>query len=118
MAISQSFDDLLKNARLLPEESLIAVHFKGGKGGIVFGLDARSHSLTPGHIVLPHSGTFSGYDVAAVVEEARMRASFLADELRSNRRQSGDRRAEQPSHNADQAATMPERCLLPPWPWR
>jgi hypothetical protein len=75
------FDDLLKNPRSLPDKPAIAVHFKGGRGGILFELDRRSRKLTPGHRILPHSGTLAGYDVAAVVEEARMRASILADEI-------------------------------------
>jgi hypothetical protein len=115
MAICQSFDDLLKNPRLLPEESLIAVYFKNGRGGIIFGLDVRSHKLTPGHLVLPHTGAFNSYDVAAVVKEARTRASFLADELRSNSRQSGDHRSEPLRRNANQAADI---WSMPPWPWR
>jgi hypothetical protein len=113
MAIPQPLDDLLKSPTLLPEESLIAVHLKGGRGGIIFGLDSRSHKLTPGHLVVPHSGAFSGYDVDAVVDAARTRASFLANELRSNRT-SGDDRSD--GRNADQR--RPDPWSLPPWPWR
>jgi len=120
MAISQSFDNLLKNPTLLPDESLIAVHLKGGRGGIIFGLDTRSHELTPGHLVIPHSGAVRGYDVAAVVDAARTRASFLANELRSNSRRSS---ADQSEQRNDQAASVPPQrkpdpWSLPPWPWR
>jgi hypothetical protein len=78
------FDDILKSPKSLPDESAIAVHFKGGRGGILFGFDAQSQNLTPEHHILPHSGALAGYDVAAVVEEARHRASKLADTLRLN----------------------------------
>jgi hypothetical protein len=105
MAISPPLDDLLKSPTLLPEESLIAVHLKGGRGGIIFGLDTRSHKLAPGHLVVPHSGAFSGYDVDAVVDAARTRASFLANELQWNRASGDDRR-------------KPDPWSLPPWPWR
>jgi hypothetical protein len=113
MAISQPLDDLLKNPTLLPEESLIAVHLKGGRGGIIFGLDSQSHKLTPGHLVVPHSGAFSGYDVDAVVDAARTRASYLANELQSNRTSSGSRIDRS---NVDQR--KPDPSSLPPWPWR
>lgn len=121
MSVPQSVDDLFKNPTLLPDESLIAVHLKGGRGGIIFGFDTRSHKLTPGHFVLPHSGAFSGYDVAAVVDAARTRASFLADELRTKRRESGQDQSER--RNADQAPAVPPQrkpdpWSLPPWPWR
>ena len=81
MGIRRPFDDLLKNPRPLPDEHAIAVHFKGGRGGILFELDDRSRKLTPGHHILPHSGALAGYDIAAVVEEARIRAAILADKI-------------------------------------
>jgi hypothetical protein len=81
MGIRRPFDELLKNPRPLPDKSAIAVHFKGGRGGILFELDETSHKLSSGHHILPHSGALAGYDVAAVVEEARMRASILADKI-------------------------------------
>jgi hypothetical protein len=81
MAIRRPFDDLLKNPRPLHDKPAIAVHFKGGRGGILFEFDGRSRKLTPGHQILPHSGALAGYDVAAVVEEARKRASILADKI-------------------------------------
>jgi hypothetical protein len=120
MAISQSFDDLLKHPRSLPEESAIAVHFKGGRGGILFGFDTQSHQLTADHHILPHAGALAGHNIAAVVEEARRRASILASLLRSSGGQSGDYRSERQS-DTDQAVTTPQisdRSSLPPWPWR
>jgi hypothetical protein len=81
MGNPRPFDDLLKSPRPLPEKPAIAVHFKGGRGGILFELDGTSRKLTPGHRILPHSGALAGYDVSAVVEEARIRAAILADEI-------------------------------------
>ena len=121
MAISQSFDDLLKNPRSLPEESAIAVHFKGGRGGILFGFDTQSHQLTADHHILPHAGALAGHDVAAVVEEARRRAALLANRLRSSGGKCGDYRSER-QRDTDQAVTTSQtgrgRSSLPPWPWR
>lgn len=113
MAISQPLDDLLKKPTLLPEESLIAVHLKGGRGGIIFGLDSQSRKLTPGHLVVPHSGAFSGYDVDAVVDAARTQASYLANELQSNRTSGGYR-----SDRSIIDQRKPDPSSLPPWPWR
>jgi hypothetical protein len=112
------FDDILKNPKSLPDESAIAVHFKGGRGGILFGFDAQSHNLTPEHHILPHSGALAGYDIAAVVEEARHRASMLADTLRLDMIEPGSDRSEQQQRNADQAASVSpkrkaDRWLLP-----
>jgi hypothetical protein len=81
MGIRRPFDDLLKNPRSLPDQPAIAVHLKGGRGGILFELDGQSHKLTACHRILPHSGALAGYDVAAVVEEARTRAAILADKI-------------------------------------
>jgi hypothetical protein len=81
MGIRRPFDDLLKNPRPLPDRPAIAVHLKGGRGGILFEFDGQSHKLTSGHHILPHSGALAGYDVAAVVEEARERAAILADKI-------------------------------------
>lgn len=116
--VPRPFDDLLKEPRSLPDESAIAIHFKGGRGGILFGFDAQSHELTSDHHILPHSGALAGYNVAAVVEEARRRVSILADEMRS--KQSGNHQNER--RNADQAE-LPSNAKsdpspLPPWPWR
>jgi hypothetical protein len=110
------FDDILKSPKSLPDESAIAVHFKGGRGGILFGFDAQSQNLTPEHHILPHSGALAGYDVAAVVEEARHRASKLADTLRLN--MSEPSRGERQQRSADQAASISpkrkaDRWLLP-----
>jgi hypothetical protein len=102
MAISQTFDDVLKDPRLLPDESAIAVHFRGGHGGILFGFDSQSRNLASGHHILPHAGALAGYDVAAVVAEARRRAAILVRLLPSHWMPSG----------------QPERSSLPPWPWR
>jgi hypothetical protein len=112
------FDDILKNPKSLPNESAIAVHFKGGRGGILFGFDAQSHNLTPEHHILPHSGALAGYDIAAVVEEARHRASMLADTLRLDMSEPGSDRREQQQRNAAQAALVSpkrkaDRWLLP-----
>jgi hypothetical protein len=110
------FDEILKMPKSLPDESAIAVHFKGGRGGILFGFDAQSQNLTPEHHILPHSGALAGYDVAAVVEEARHRASKLADSLRLSEpsRDRSDRQqrkgAQVPSKSAKQKA---DRWLLP-----
>lgn len=105
------FDDILKKPKSLPDESAIAVHFKGGRGGILFGFDAESHNLSPEHHILPHSGALAGYDVAAVVKEARHRASLLADTLRLNTSEpSRDRRQRQPRNTDKRKA---ERWLLP-----
>lgn len=112
------FDDILKSPKSLPDESAIAVPFKGGRGGILFGFDAQSHNLTPEHHILPHSGALAGYDVAAVVEEARHRASMLADTLRSNMSEPDIDRSERQQRSADQAASVSpnrkaDRWLLP-----
>jgi hypothetical protein len=112
------FDDILKSAKSLPDESAIAVHFKGGRGGILFGFDAQSHNLTPEHHILPHSGALAGYDVAAVVEEARHRASRLADTLRLNLSEYSEDRSGRQQGSADQATAVSpkrkaDRWLLP-----
>jgi hypothetical protein len=112
------FDDILKSPKSLPDESAIAVHFKGGRGGILFGFDAQSQNLTPEHHILPHSGALAGYDVAAVVEEARHRAAKLADTLRLNVGEPGHDRSERQQRTADQAASVSpkrsaDRWLLP-----
>jgi hypothetical protein len=119
MAISQMFDDLLKDPRLLPDESAIAVHFKGGHGGILFGFDTHSRHLASGHHILPHAGALAGYDVTAVVEEARRRASSLLQLLPLNSMPtSQDRydRHDDLDHATPQTAS--DRSSLPPWPWR
>jgi hypothetical protein len=100
------FDELLKNAKSLPDESAIAVHFKGGRGGILFGFDAQSHNLTPEHHILPHSGALAGYDIAAVVEEARHRASILADRLRLDMKSPSSQQSDRQQDSADQAASV------------
>jgi hypothetical protein len=110
------FDDILKSPKSLPDESAIAVHFKGGRGGILFGFDAQSQNLTPEHHILPHSGALAGYDVAAVVEEARHRASKLADKLRLNMSEPSRDRSERRQRNADQVSSAKrkaDRWLLP-----
>jgi hypothetical protein len=99
------FDEILKSPKSLPDESAIAVHFKGGRGGILFGVDAQSQNLTPEHHILPHSGALAGYDVAAVVGEARHRASKLADTLRLS--------MSEQQRNPDQAKGRADRWLLP-----
>jgi hypothetical protein len=99
------FDELLKNAKSLPDESAIAVHFKGGRGGILFGVDAQSHNLTPEHHILPHSGALAGYDIAAVVEEARHRASILADRLRLDMKSPSSHLSDRQLGSSDQAAS-------------
>jgi hypothetical protein len=106
------FDELLKNAKSLPDESAIAVHFKGGRGGILFGVDAQSHNLTPEHHILPHSGALAGYDIAAVVEEARHRASILADTLRLDVKSPSSHLSDRQQGSADQAASE-SRWQLP-----
>jgi hypothetical protein len=112
------FDDILKNPKSLPDESAIAVHFKGGRGGILFGFDAQSQNLTPEHHILPHSGALAGYDVAAVVEEARHRASKLADTLRLNMSEPSRDRSERQQRKAAQTPSgsgrrRADRWLLP-----
>jgi hypothetical protein len=104
--IAAVFDEILKSPKSLPDESAIAVHFKGGRGGILFVFDAQSQNLTPEHHILPHSGALAGYDVAAVVEEARHRASKLAGTLRLSM-------SEQQQPNPDQAMRSADRWLLP-----
>lgn len=109
------FDDILKSAKSLPDESAIAVHLQGGRGGILFGFDAQSHNLTPEHHILPHSGALAGYDVAAVVEEARHRASRLADTLRLNISEHGEDRSERQQGSADQAASVSPKRKADRW---
>jgi hypothetical protein len=106
------FDELLKKAKSLPDESAIAVHFKGGRGGILFGVDAQSHNLTPEHHILPHSGALAGYDIAAVVEEARHRASILADRLRLDMKSPSSHLSGRQQGSAGQAASE-SRWQLP-----
>jgi hypothetical protein len=109
------FDDILKSPKSLPEESAIAVHFKGGRGGILFGFDAQSQNLTPEHHILPHSGALAGYDVAAVVAEARHRASKLADKLRLSMSKPGRNRSERQQRNAHQAASVSAKRTADRW---
>jgi len=109
MAISHSFDDLLKNARLLPEESLIAVHFKGGKGGIV--IRARCT------IAQPNARTTSFFRTPALsvamtspaVVEGSKDAGFFFWLTNCDRTEDslGDRRAEQPISTT---LIKPPRC--------
>lgn len=109
------FDDILKSPKSLPDESAIAVHFKGGRGGILFGFDAQSQNLTPDHHILPHSGALAGYDVAAVVAEARHRASMLADTLRLNMSEPGGNRGKRQKRDADQAPSASPRRKADRW---